>query len=273
MLAAIDFDGYGHLYFSTGLSYTSEISYHGFVDISDIDSQSFVDMIDIFLDYAPRPLDLLYLILPDGIAKGRTRETAQSSVPCTLNINRSDAMLAGIQYLHKTKHVEGIILDINAYNPRLWRFEDYVVPLSKDPGILAQFSTEKLASALGTEVDNRFPYVLEDLKDYDDLIEEAMDLLKDSEVTDVHEDCGPLMLFVEEFCKGKAQELNEVLLSRFGNELSETPQICLFGSGARILAPWLLPQFKQKIVTETATENYLGKSAIFAGLDFHTESY
>jgi len=271
MLAAIDFDGYGHVYVSNGLYYTSEDFFRGCINFRDVDSNCIVDMAEGLLDYAPRPLDLLYLILPDGVAKDRTRETGQTSLPYTLNTNRSDAMLAGIQYFHKTQDVEGIILDINFHNTRLWRFEDYVVPLSEDPDLLARFSTEKLASTLGTEVDNKFPYVLQDLKDYDDLIEEAMDLLKDPEVTVEPEDCGTLMLFVEEFCKGKAQELNEVLLSKFGNELSETPQICLFGSGARILAPWLLPQFKQKILKETATEHYLGKSAIFAGLDFHTE--
>ncbi|MCK7490519.1 MAG: hypothetical protein MZW92_00980 [Comamonadaceae bacterium] len=94
-------------------------------------------------------------------------------------------------------------MDINAYNPGLWRFEDYVVPLSEDPDILARFSTEKLASTFGTEVDNRFPYFLQDLKDYDDLIEEAMNLLKDPEVTVVPEDCGPVMLFVENFAKAR----------------------------------------------------------------------
>lgn len=265
MLAALDFDLFPYLSHGFGGDYVDyENPLWTIKNLTAPGSSRLGPQVARTLRLCDKKVQHLCLALPNSYRGVNVILDRKEESPLTLHsVSRAEVIHNAVQLRERNPLVNVAILDLSLHETSLIFYREGLVPsgeffcgnsglghllglfaarLAEQPGRKPskrqlQMQSRQLLSQLYRPVDERIP---------------KLPLPQDQ----IDEICAE---YARNFCRG---------IERKFDEFARVERIYLTGGGARILAPWLLREFKHKLVTTTAQEHFVSQAAIIHPFKF-----
>lgn len=201
----------------------------------------------------------LSIVLPDscGQLKSSPRKKFVCWPPPPQSLTRTQAILAGIQLLERKEAVTVAILDMCLYETSITVYSRGVncrrETFGNDQGLghLLGLFAERLAAQTEKRPGKKQPEAQARLL-LSHLYRPAREQLESLPLPQEQID-ATCAEFAQAFCK-KIECLHD--------DFAKAERIYLTGGGSRLLAPWLLPEFKYKVIATTAREHFVAQAAM-----------